>query len=174
MRSLEHAKWDFVAGGGTTGMVCAPAVPTHIKSRDIDVSSSSQLCQLANGNSVTTTVDITVVHASIGITGLVKRMVGLDAGVDVIKTTTETKTCKPNLECETKKDTTITPTSSDTSDGSVFEGFADFGSDGWGDSAGWGDGGAWAGGESGGAGGGFGGGVGGGGDGLDEYNAEIC
>jgi hypothetical protein len=137
MNNLDREKWDIVAGGGPTGMVCDSPAPTHVKAGNIDVTTSSQFCELANGGTKGTKTDVTVTQVSLGLTGLIKW--AADAEIKGVQVTvkTEIETCKPNGECSTKTtETTTGQKSSDLGDGSDFESFAggDFG--GGGDGAG--------------------------------------
>lgn len=125
MNNLDSEKWDIVAGGGPKGMVCDAAVPTHVKSGDIDVTTSSQFCELANGSTKSTKTDVTVTQVSLGLTGLIKWAAGVEAKGVQVTIKTEIETCKPNGECSTKTtETTSRPKSSDLGDGSDFELFA--------------------------------------------------
>lgn len=157
MNNLDRAKWDYVTGGGAAPQVECGAPSTSIaRSGNIEVTTQTQVCQVAGGLTQTNRTSITVTHADMGISAVVKRFVNGEVAVDRVETKTETVTCTPKGECKT----------SDLGDGSAFEGFANIGSDGWGDNADWGDGGAWAGGD----------GMGGGSGGIlsDEYEVAVC
>jgi hypothetical protein len=138
----------IVAGGSTPELVCSVSG---------DASHSEQICQTSSGLTVITTKDTIDVGGSVGITGKIKDLLGIQGEAHWRETTTQRTVCTPDGNCKDFPPTTTREKVGDASDGAAFEGFADFGSDGWGDNADWGDGGAWAGGESGDIGGGSGG-----------------
>lgn len=134
MNALGKEEWESVAGGAPTGMVCAPTVTVHATSGNIDVTSASQLCQLAGGGTQTTRIETTVTHAGAGLTGVLGKITGLEIGGDHVNTKIETVTCNAKQECTTE----TSNSRSDLDDGSGFESFAggDFDFGGGGDGGG--------------------------------------